>query len=150
MRGGKRGARYELGAAAHAHAPFPDRPSRSASPELPNNPPEFGVKPPEWESGSGDVWSELDRIAEPARAHPYLDATTRDAVVVRLCSVAALSLRELARLPGRNVDHTRTIVTVLIEAGRLARRYPDQPNHPRQKYIAAGIIDSPAEGAPPP
>jgi len=60
-----------------------------------------------------------------------------DPVLIRLCAWKPLSLAELAALTGRVANHLRSRnVKRLLKDARLAYRYPAEPNHPDQKYVA--------------
>lgn len=85
---------------------------------------------------SSERWRELRAIAAGVEGRRYLSARTRDDLVVRLCAVTPLSAEEIATLLGRSAVHMRAVVRSLVADGRLAYRYPDRPNHPRQQYVA--------------
>ena len=61
-----------------------------------------------------------------------------DAVLIALASWKPLSLEELSALTGRATTHLRmrNIKRLLTEC-RLGYLYPEEPNHPDQKYVAA-------------
>lgn len=60
-----------------------------------------------------------------------------EGLVVRLCAWKPLSLKELSRLLRRDDIYLQnTVIKRLLASGRLAFRHPDQPNHPRQSYVA--------------
>lgn len=82
------------------------------------------------------VRTQLQDIAAMADARRRLDPSLRDDLLIRLCSCAPLTLRELAALLDRNEDYLRTILSRLVVTGRLGFLYPEQPNHPRQRYLA--------------
>ncbi len=79
---------------------------------------------------------ELEELAEKARQQRNLDISEREQIIVLLCSKAPLSARELALLLNRRADYVHKIVQPLIAKGRLGYFYPDNPNHPRQRYVA--------------
>ncbi|MEW6249752.1 MAG: ATP-binding protein [Planctomycetota bacterium] len=59
-----------------------------------------------------------------------------DLVLIALCGWRPLSLTDLANLTGRAPNHLRSRnIKRLVRAGRLAYLYPDEPNHPDQKYV---------------
>jgi len=89
------------------------------------------------DSDSVDVHQVLQEIAQPARDRRRLDATTRDDILVKLCSVQPLSLRELSTFMDRDEGALREIVRALVNGRRLSFLYPDRPNHPKQKYTVA-------------
>lgn len=87
-------------------------------------------------------WSELLEIADPIRARQRIAATITDDVVVRLCSRAALSVRDLAKLTNRTPANIHYVLRRLTNAERLTFLYPEKPNHPGQRYIAAASSGS--------
>lgn len=89
------------------------------------------------DDNSVDVHQLLQEIARPARERRRLDARTRDDILVRLCTVQPLSLRELSRLVDRDEGALREIIRSLVGSRKLSFLYPDRPNHPQQKYTAA-------------
>ncbi len=79
---------------------------------------------------------ELTEIAGPARNRRRLDTATRDAIIVALCARAPLSLREIASLVVRDEMYLSDVLSKLVASGRLRFLYPEQPSHPRQRYVA--------------
>ena len=100
------------------------------------------------------AWTELEGVAAMARERKRLPPDLRDDLVVKLCSVAPLSARELATLMQRSEAYISDAIQPLVRSGRLTFLYPDQPRHPRQKYIgseaAAPARTEPAAAAPTP
>jgi ATP-dependent DNA helicase RecG len=88
------------------------------------------------DADSMNVHEQLERIARPMRERQRLDRTTRDAILVALCGLQPLSLKELIDITGRSADSLRDAVQSLVSAHRLVFVFPDQPRHPRQKYVA--------------
>lgn len=88
------------------------------------------------------LWPELLEIAGPIRARQRIAATITDDVVVRLCSRAALSVRDLAELTNRTPANIHYVLRRLTNAERLTFLYPEKPNHPGQRYIAAASSGS--------
>lgn len=81
-------------------------------------------------------WMQLEAIAAPARQTRRLLPTERDRIILGLCALVPLSLADLAQLMNRNEAYLREAVRVLIASGSLAFQYPNQPNHPQQKYVS--------------
>lgn len=79
---------------------------------------------------------ELLEIARPARERLRLSPELRDQTVVALCARAPLSRQELAALLQRSETYVREVAAVLVGTKRLAFLYPQQPNHPQQRYVA--------------
>jgi ATP-dependent DNA helicase RecG len=58
-------------------------------------------------------------------------------LLVGLCSWRPLSGAEMAALLGMNAAYlTQAYLSVLVKEGHLHYLYPEQPNHPAQKYVA--------------
>lgn len=86
---------------------------------------------------SQPFWPELEEIARAARERRRLVPAERSEIIVRLCGRAALSVRELSILLDRTEAYVGDAIRPLLNAGELTFLYPDQPRHPRQKYLAA-------------
>lgn len=98
-------------------------------------------------------WSDLEELARPARERRRLPPATRSEIIVRLCSTAPLSVKELSVLLDRSEAYVGDAIRPLVAAGDLTFLYPDQPRHPRQKYVAAVPANgtaAPARQVPPP
>jgi ATP-dependent DNA helicase RecG len=67
----------------------------------------------------------LGRRSPPAAVEECIEA---------LCAWRELASDDIARIIGRSRDTIRDYVTRLVQNGRLAQKYPDQPNHPQQAY----------------
>jgi len=62
------------------------------------------------------------------------------AVLVKVCRWRPLGLPELSALTGKTAAHLRTrILRRLLADGRIRYLYPDEPNHPQQKYTASKV-----------
>ena len=92
--------------------------------------------------GAAQRWAELQTKAAPARERRRLDPDHRDQLIVDLCSLAPLSVRDLAQLLARTEAYTGDAIRPLVERGRIVFLYPDQPRHPKQRYVAP---NSPAQ-----
>jgi ATP-dependent DNA helicase RecG len=107
---------------------------KTLRPELPPMRPE--LLRPEFEALRTELPSDLrDQVAALGRR-----ATSEElnGLLVRLCQWRPLGLLEMAALTGRAIDHLRKRrLKRLLKDGRLAYLYPDEPNHPHQKYVAA-------------
>lgn len=82
------------------------------------------------------LWAELIAIAKPARAHRRIQPGEWDALLVALCSQAPLTLGELMEVLSRKEAQVRTALRRLLADGRIRYLYPDQPSHPKQRYVA--------------
>jgi hypothetical protein len=83
------------------------------------------------------VWSELEQIARPARERRRLPPEVRSQIIIDLCRRAPLSVRDLSVLLDRSEAYVGDAIRPLVTSGDLTFLYPDQPRHPRQKYIGA-------------
>ncbi|KAF0996795.1 ATP-binding protein [Geobacillus sp. TFV-3] len=80
----------------------------------------------------------LWKMAELARRKKRLAPAVMEQLIVRLCRERPLRLKELAELLERTPDGLRNnYLGKLLEEGKIRLKYPDQPNHPRQAYMAA-------------
>jgi predicted transcriptional regulator len=82
------------------------------------------------------IWTQLERSALVARERRRLAPAVRDRLVLELCSMAPLSARELGVLLNRSEAYVADAIHPLVTAGELGFLYPDQPRHPRQKYVS--------------
>lgn len=57
-------------------------------------------------------------------------------ILVALCQIEPMSLLALAKQVNRNEKTLRPLLSELIKQGSLQYRYPEQPTHPQQAYIA--------------
>ena len=71
-------------------------------------------------------------IAEKRRSKPQL---IYDAIYA-LCAVRALTLKEMTKLLGRSGSLLHKYLNLMVSEGILALKYPGNPNHPNQAYIA--------------
>lgn len=171
MIGGRRGARYRRGLVAtgdlspspgRSHGPAREggtwpspngepsnRAANDASPVHSGmSPVDSGASPVDSGADRRDLNAELEGIARPFRELRRLDPATRDQTLVDLCARRPLSMSELARLTGRTKAHLYRPVRLLVAANRLAYRYPHQPSHPRQEYVATPGRSEGSEPAP--
>jgi ATP-dependent DNA helicase RecG len=151
--GVKRGARYQLGAVAAEAASLETVPAvvanvqgSDASPVHNGGSPEHsepssvhrGTSP---EHRTGQVQARLAAISAEARTHSRLSPEALADTVIRLCTEAPLTRDELAELLHRNEGHIRRVIRPLLAEGRLNYLYPEQPSHPRQRYVTPGRDD---------
>ena len=83
------------------------------------------------------VWPDLEALARPARKHKRLPPETRSHIILKLCELAPLSVKELSVLLDRSEAYIGDAIRPLVTAGQLTFLYPEQPRHPKQKYLAA-------------
>lgn len=167
MIGDRRGARYELGAAAPIDKNLR---SFSVSSEQEGLPFQTGIKKTEVRGsdssalnfqggelnsqgrelnsqgkGAGSQYSESItpeirlQVEEISRkiAGRRLTPKEREETILRLCALTPLSLKELAAFMNRNEEYIRQMARPLLGSGRLTYLYPDRVNHPRQKYVTS-------------
>ena len=94
--------------------------------------------PPELEG----FLSEFAEIVRPLEGRSWVPAAERDAVVLQLCSVMPLSVKELAVLLRRAPATTRETVRLLVKSGKLSQIHPHS-HHPRQRYRTVSPLDEP-------
>jgi hypothetical protein len=85
------------------------------------------------------IWPELQGIAAPARERRRLSPAIFKNLILALCARAPLSVRDLSLLLDRSEAYLGDAIRPLVAAGQIRFLFPDQPKHPRQKYIAAEI-----------
>ena len=85
-------------------------------------------------------WPELEEIAKPARVHRRLSPERRSEIITSLCRRAPLSVKDLSILLDRSEAYIGDAIRPLVNSGELTFLYPDQPRHPRQKYMAASDV----------
>src|SRR5207244_12606942 len=75
----------------------------------------------------------LLQIALPAKEKRRLSPTETRGIILRLCKVRFLSARQIALLLERDPNAVRDrFLTPMVQEGRLALRYPNEPNRPDQ------------------
>ena len=97
-------------------------------------------------------WPDLEELARPARERRRLPPEQRSQIIVQRCGRAPLSVKELSVLLDRSEAYVGDAIRPLVNAGDLTFLYPDQPRHPRQKYVSVrknGAAAKPAVSAPP-
>lgn len=98
----------------------------------------LGELPPSLEGSAnelGPVLGTLWELARPVRESFYQPGSARDEIIVELCSIAPLSVTQIAALLGGSPDHIRPILHTLTTTGRLAYHIPERPSHPGQRYV---------------
>jgi ATP-dependent DNA helicase RecG len=131
--GGGRGARYQLGSATVIRS---SEGITASSEDSETSSEGITASSEDSAAGSEDLWSELERIARPAREQPRLTPPERDAILIQLCRRTPLSLQDISRLMHRSEAHSHAVIRRLLASNALAYLYPDQPSHPQQKYVA--------------
>lgn len=85
-----------------------------------------------------NLWLELLELSRLARERKYLDAATRDSIIVAVCARHPMSILNLARLTKRSTGLIRHALTGLVSTSNVSLFYPRQPSHPKQRYVAKG------------
>lgn len=82
-----------------------------------------------------EMRSELFEISKPARERKRLSPSVIKQIIIEMCSVRPVSVKELSDFLNRN-DHGIRInyITPLIEEGKICPLYEGQKNHPKQAY----------------
>ncbi len=112
-------------------------------------PPRNGVMPPE--EGEASVDPRLVAISDSVRRTRRTSTGAVGQVVLALCAVRPLRLRDLAGLLQRHPETVRArYVGPLVAAGLLMLEYPDQPSHRDQRYRAqsAAVPEAPPDTNP--
>lgn len=74
-------------------------------------------------------------IAEEARKKKRISKKAMEQIILALCSIKPLALKELASLLNRSVDTLRKeYMNRLVEEGELELLYPESISHPQQAY----------------
>ncbi|MEQ8854779.1 RNA-binding domain-containing protein [Gimesia sp.] len=77
----------------------------------------------------------LLKIASDARENKRLAPKKMQSVILNLCRVRELTGRDIAELVQRNQARVlKSYLKPMLEKKLLARKYPDDPNHPKQAY----------------
>ncbi len=88
-------------------------------------------------------WPHLEELARPARERRRLSPDVRRQIILSLCRYAPLSVKELSILLDRSEAYVGDAIRPLVNSGALTFLYPDQPRHPRQKYMAGTDASGP-------
>ncbi|KXH84144.1 transcriptional regulator [Sporosarcina sp. HYO08] len=90
------------------------------------------------ESSTTETEDALWEISALARKKKRLPPDVMEEIVMGLCALRPLMLRELASLLERTPDGLRNnYLAKLVDQGKIRLKYPDQINHPRQAYMIA-------------
>lgn len=93
---------------------------------------------------ASSAWPELERIAQPARDSRRLAPEVRGAIIAELCALSPLSVKQMSTLLDRSEAYIGDAIRPLVSSGQITFLFPDQPRHPKQKYIASvGMIPLP-------
>ena len=96
------------------------------------------------------MWPQLEAVAQPARVRRRLSPEERSDIIVRLCVLAPLSVKELSTLLDRSEAYIGDAIRPLVNDGRITFLFPDQPRHPKQKYLAPAPAPVPRMEIPAP
>lgn len=98
------------------------------------------------EENSVNMDAELEKklwdISEIAREKKRIDPAEMKKLILNLCDIRPLTLKELAELLGRTEDGIRNnYLGQLKDEDKIRLRYPGQINHPKQAYITVKADD---------
>jgi DNA-binding transcriptional ArsR family regulator len=82
----------------------------------------------------------LMKLTKKARMSPRLQPDEFDEIVIQMCRIVPLRVRQIAELTSRTTVYMRSRITKLVKAGRLEPLYPNRPNHPGQRYKSTDIL----------
>lgn len=128
MIGGGRYCRYELGSMAILGTPIP----------VP-----ISVSSQQQEMIPDHIWNELMQISAVIRDSSRVNRATLLETIVELCSISPLGTSDLVKLLGRKKNYLqgKLVIHSLVASGRIGYLYPENPSHPRQKYVAVKTVD---------
>lgn len=84
---------------------------------------------------ASSTWPQLEAVAQPARERRRLPPDTRSRIILELCALSPLSVKDLSILLDRSEAYIGDAIRPLVNSGHLTFQYPDQPRHPKQKYL---------------
>lgn len=91
----------------------------------------------------GDSAETLMLLAADFRSQRYAAPEALQNMIVALCMIKPLGVRTITELLGRkSSDHIRAVIRELVRDDRLQMEHPDQPRHPRQRYLAPTLPES--------
>ncbi|HDR7915085.1 TPA: AAA family ATPase, partial [Bacillus wiedmannii] len=77
----------------------------------------------------------LLQMTEHVRSKKRVKRDQMESLILQLCSVQALSIKEIANLLNRSIDTIRKdYVYPLVEQEKLETIYPENFSHPQQAY----------------
>jgi len=89
------------------------------------------------EDSNNHINHALAELAINARNKKRLKKDEMDGIILQMCSIKALTLKELSELLSRNSDTVRKgYLNRLLKERKLELKYPDNINHPMQAYKA--------------
>lgn len=82
-------------------------------------------------------------IGRAAREKSRITSEEMDQIIIALCQGRYLTIPQIAAYLGRKLKTVQDVyLPRLLEAGRLVRRYPEQPTHPNQCYKSTAKMES--------
>lgn len=96
----------------------------------------FGGNVPDIGGNNSDTSNpQLIGIAERARGNKRLSKAEMEKIILALCNIKPLSLKELSNLLSRSVDTIRKdYINKLVKQEKLELSYPESVRHPQQAY----------------
>jgi len=75
------------------------------------------------------------QIAAAAQVGKKMPKATMEEIILALCAIDWLTLRNLAHLLNRKPDYLRNhFIVPMVKEGRLELKIPETVNHPQQAY----------------
>lgn len=86
------------------------------------------------------IRGKLEDISRVAREKQRLNPQQMNELILGLCAIRPLTLKELSQLLKRKPDSLRiSYLSRLVDEKKLKLRFPDQVNHPKQAYITVEV-----------
>lgn len=92
------------------------------------------------EESNDNIHQTLIELAANARNTKRIKKSEMDEIILQMCSVKALTVKELTELLNRNSDTLRKgYISRLLKESKFVLKYSDNINHPFQAYLAAKL-----------
>ncbi len=88
-----------------------------------------------------EVWSKLEELSLTFTNKQRAKPEERETSIIRLLETAPLSINELIELTGLSKSYLHQRLQALTQKGKVVFLYPQQPNHPMQKYCLLAEIE---------
>ncbi|AMV09852.1 AAA family ATPase [Geobacillus thermoleovorans] len=137
-----RGTKYTLTEMFHQKSIGNSRYNRiSSGPNVNNSGPNAANSGPNENEQTKDHEKVLLDISELARKKKRLNPSEMDEIILNLCAIKPLTLKELSQLLNRQMDPLRKkYISRLLKEGKLEPLYPEQINHPKQAYMTRSLF----------
>jgi len=137
-----RGTKYTLTEMFHQKSIGDSRYNRiSSGPDANNSGPNVANSGPNENEQTKDHEKMLLDISELARKKKRLQPSEMDEIILNLCAIKPLTLKELSEILNRQMDPLRKkYISRLLKEGKLELLYPEQVNHPKQAYMTRSLF----------